>query len=1147
MSWSNQPMPTQGSVHMARWSWVAQFWYALDERAKARGGDRFPTLSLVHAQGMTTTYTNQSVTVENSDGDPFVWADDYWLTGDSGILPGYGAPWDLIIHLEGEDPRYMIRTQVTGNTASRFEFDEGDVADQLVQMDRDLSDLDDKPWFLIPTYGLWKPDRWPVFPNDERDRGNVDAATTSSITQDDPSHQWLPNEHVGRQIVVLGSDGRIHRVDVTSNTGTELRFANQSWTPVVDTPWTLVMAGGIGIPGREPGNRGMWYNSSLHQEGTHYPDDTLAGAYFPATFVLISHPLPAGTCETRTHGAFDKDVWTDFSGLGSGPSFFKCGLLNYPMTPGLYRGLRGLQVALMNDYCTAFVEMKDYNGWSGDIHNFSIAEWFKYCNINVVSIPWTNNTEVAQNVYVTILKSDGTIRRATTWDSDTELSDGNTYLHRFTVQPGEMLTKSMCHPDYEGGDTFIASLGFTRGVQREFRHFYNRTAWIPDTYTEGLSTSILPNAVRDWEETGDLGVGTWIKRDKSDRYREPDELGYCHTDNGPVFKAGDKARYVADNWCDPTIPEVRPVNAGTGAPNVLWSLGLQNNYDKFYLGKRQSGDPVKTGSITHGTKHYLYVDNVDWWDDGDSLSGVSHTESGTASGGSTTTLEDTSKTGEDGAFWGESRFENFDSPWQGFILEIDKDFDGTDLVIDAMNNKKVTSSSHTFVDSEIGSTLNITGGTDWTVGSYTIVAVAGGAAILNNSPGDVGLTAGEWDSTVTFRVPITGSTGTTLEFDAVDGLNVNAGDEYRIREPYRLNRWEGRQVVIALDGGGTLDLEITHSDDKRLYFEPQANPVTGTFSIVEKEIGTVWKWNGNAWVVPTGINPDTGNEYPLNQKNIGTTIVKRYGRLRNGDVVVSQNYREIYTGIQALQWTLHNAFWTNDECYWPHSQVGTPKPTLDETIGYFMLKGSNPPMFGEPVPTPAQVKAEWQTQFESWRDSSNFFLWNNVIDYHTSPDQTAANPTWYNFISMQENSPFPPAWLWNYSQETKRAKLRASGLPVKLPSVAKYLTQARKPRWNVTLGSHELDEWEGTTGVLEDKWCLFETDGASLDTERTSDAFVGTTDFASAPSDNSANAVVTHGNVAGTPTTSENWNATKGYVVTNQKVILDWSGAMSYA
>jgi len=67
-----------------------------------------------------------------------------------------------------------------------------------------------------------------------------------------------------------------------------------------------------------------------------------------------------------------------------------------------------------------------------------------------------------------------------------------------------------------------------------------------------------------------------------------------------------------------------------------------------------------------------------------------------------------------------------------------------DLEIDATTNTKVSSATRAFVAGDVGLTLHITSGIDWTPGTYTISSVTGGVATLSaavgvaGSPGGVG-------------------------------------------------------------------------------------------------------------------------------------------------------------------------------------------------------------------------------------------------------------------------------------------------------------------------------------------------------------------------------------------------------------------------
>ncbi len=71
-------------------------------------------------------------------------------------------------------------------------------------------------------------------------------------------------------------------------------------------------------------------------------------------------------------------------------------------------------------------------------------------------------------------------------------------------------------------------------------------------------------------------------------------------------------------------------------------------------------------------------------------------------------------------------------------------FSGTDLVVDASLNTKVTSATHNFVLADAGTRIYVTAGTGWTPGFYTILSTGSNAATLNASPAPTSTTGGTW-------------------------------------------------------------------------------------------------------------------------------------------------------------------------------------------------------------------------------------------------------------------------------------------------------------------------------------------------------------------------------------------------------------------
>jgi hypothetical protein len=72
------------------------------------------------------------------------------------------------------------------------------------------------------------------------------------------------------------------------------------------------------------------------------------------------------------------------------------------------------------------------------------------------------------------------------------------------------------------------------------------------------------------------------------------------------------------------------------------------------------------------------------------------------------------------------------------------EYNFADLAIDAVDNTKVTSASHSFVAADVDNLINITAGVNFTLERFRIVSVAGGAATLDRACGNVGSVNGTY-------------------------------------------------------------------------------------------------------------------------------------------------------------------------------------------------------------------------------------------------------------------------------------------------------------------------------------------------------------------------------------------------------------------
>jgi hypothetical protein len=104
---------------------------------------------------------------------------------------------------------------------------------------------------------------------------------------------------------------------------------------------------------------------------------------------------------------------------------------------------------------------------------------------------------------------------------------------------------------------------------------------------------------------------------------------------------------------------------------------------------------------------------------------------------------------------------------------------GTDLVEDSTNPLKVTSASHNFVAGDVGQCLNITGGPSWVGGPYAIASVSGNAAFLNLSYTPLSASGGVWNTTACAVTSATGLFGGTEAGDRLEitaGTNWTIGN-----------------------------------------------------------------------------------------------------------------------------------------------------------------------------------------------------------------------------------------------------------------------------------------------------------------------------------------------------------------------------------
>ncbi|MCG3177003.1 MAG: hypothetical protein MOGMAGMI_01967 [Candidatus Omnitrophica bacterium] len=115
----------------------------------------------------------------------------------------------------------------------------------------------------------------------------------------------------------------------------------------------------------------------------------------------------------------------------------------------------------------------------------------------------------------------------------------------------------------------------------------------------------------------------------------------------------------------------------------------------------------------------------------------------------------------------------------------------TDLVIDAVDNTKITSAAErAFIADDVGNIINITGGTGFTTGRFEITAVAAGVATVDRAIGTTGSTGGTGNLGGALDVPYDAWVDNDLRSD---GTNVH-------------------RVYIKNTGTGTIAADLTFTN-----------------------------------------------------------------------------------------------------------------------------------------------------------------------------------------------------------------------------------------------------------------------------------------------------------------------------------------------
>lgn len=545
-----------------------------------------------------------------------------------------GATWnpvdyDLVI---GDDyfgePQTIIRVPITDNSADTLTV--GDMTNWVTAgYVPSLASLVGATFTIIRrdgTYYPWWHQRWPQRPNDKKlAQGSVSSATTSSATVIGAG--WTVNQFAGKAFFGFDSGGLIRKVTIASNTNDTLSWSAQSWTPSGAFE-IQESTSSVCWPGITADPMLAWYRGYMDSVRTHFQNDASVAVKYPAT--NITYTLWNGVaCASTSDPIFDVDFIVDYQD--------NCTDRDKHFAKDIFKTFRGWQM-ILETMASAFIEART---WDGEpyIENFRIATWLKKANINYLG----TFTDTADGSGQADFSISGLPTPAPTYfyailknDSEQVVASGTSSASTLTITG---LTASTTY-------RAVVSLGWTRKIPMMFRGLFDSTYFEPDD-DGGL--------VDPPEETF---PGTWVTIPKSTALLEYGTDGSII--ESQAFINGDRARYVGDRWQDYGFAG----NAGGTIADDLepyWMKGARRRHPEAAETTLRA---QLAGTVAGGGAGWLRTEDQDWYTDNWYAGGVLITHTGTASGGSTTALSDTSKSGS--SFWDGTR-----GRWLGHSIEIE--------------------------------------------------------------------------------------------------------------------------------------------------------------------------------------------------------------------------------------------------------------------------------------------------------------------------------------------------------------------------------------------------------------------------------------------------------------------------------------------
>jgi hypothetical protein len=407
------------------------------------------------------------------------------------------------------------------------------------------------------------------------------SPATATIRDKNPSKRlWKHNEFFGLRIAYQSNPyPPVTYSTVLSNGATTLTFA-PTQTPNEQGRYEILVAGGW-TDFTEADPTFEWYRGAKDEYWSHNPDDFFIGTGKPAASIII--PGPDG--EPQSVAAFDRDVWTQ---TDEGARSDEC------FTPDLWKTVRGKQLAI-EGILSSFYPLNDIegDGWNGKKvikRPFDFPTFMYVAGINAFKLGVNNYSQSNGSTKIDLTGINvpyvGAVLYYTIMDWKKSILESST-LTCPDLKSTQTIDTGVSLLNFNDGLTVYATWGWTRQLERTFRHFYAHSYILPDTDTDDFGNVIILPLSPDHP-------GTLITDPASTTYVTQGDMGFIG-DGPEAFIDGEYARYVGDNFNDPTTTNIYPSDF-----DPLDAFRDRGN-EIITAGQRANGYPPTTFIATDGS------------------------------------------------------------------------------------------------------------------------------------------------------------------------------------------------------------------------------------------------------------------------------------------------------------------------------------------------------------------------------------------------------------------------------------------------------------------------------------------------------------------------------------------------------------------